>query len=691
VVISESYEIQYVSGNVQSFLQFNPGAMSTNILRQCKKDLEIILGQTIQRAIKTSESTYSAPRQLKNKENFELFRFLVHPMLHFKETHYLVIYESMAVEYQAITTEKVSNKEFENIQVSELQLELANTREHLKSYIEELETSNEEMQALNEELQSTNEELQSVNDELETSNEEIQSAHAKMQGAYKVLNEVNDLIRLKEKEMLKANAQLESILNNDSQGLILCNENFEILHFNQYAYNAIAGINGQKIKVKNGLLSYLPKQWVGDFIDLVKMSISSDIDSKKQLTIELKSGEKQHFIVSLSPVQSNLPEGPKITISLLNNTEEFQLNEHLDQMNKLLDQVSDVVKIGGWELDVKTLKITWTKGVYDIHQVGHAFQTDLNVSLDFYEDKDRLEMKRLINNTIKTGKSFEGSFNFRDALKNQMLVEVKGFPRFRNGEMQSVWGTIQDITETQVQQQQNETKNRELTRSNKELEEFAYIASHDLQEPLRMIYSFIEILEDQYKDSFDDDGKQYLGFITNGARRMQAMLSDLLVYSRVSDNHESFKLVNLDVLIKEVLINLETSIIAKKSMVDISELAAIKGVPSLLSRLFQNLIANSIKYNNRIPQISIWCEKSKKKENHISLYIKDNGIGIDSTHFQHIFGIFKRLHTEQEYPGSGIGLAICKRIMIKHDGDIEVLNSSNEGTVFHLDFIAYEQ
>jgi light-regulated signal transduction histidine kinase (bacteriophytochrome) len=203
-----------------------------------------------------------------------------------------------------------------------------------------------------------------------------------------------------------------------------------------------------------------------------------------------------------------------------------------------------------------------------------------------------------------------------------------------------------------------------------------------------MIYSFIEILEDQYKERFDEEGKQYLGFITNGAKRMQVMLDDLLSYSRINSNDEPVEMVNLNALISDVLINFEAVIRDTKTIVTLGELEVIKGVPSLLSRLFQNLLSNSIKYNRGIPEISIWSEK---KDNSISIFIKDNGIGIDTDQFEHIFGIFKRLHTLQEYPGSGIGLSVCKRIMIKHHGDIKVLASSKEGSVFHLEFITDEQ
>ena len=684
-VISENYEIKYVSGDVKSFLQFNPGSMSSNILKQCKKEIELVLSQTIHRSISSLESAHSAPRQLKNEDNFKLFRFVVHPMLHFKETHYLVIFESIEVDYQLISVEKLSEQDFENIRISELQLELDTTREHLQSYIEELETSNEEMQALNEEMQSTNEELQSLNEELETSNEELQSTNEEMQIAYQELRDVHELIKVKEKEMQIANDKLKSILDNDNQAFILCTEQFEILHHNRYADEMFKNFSKQKLSYQNGLLGCLPKEWVGDLIDILKRSIKEERNLSKQFSLRLDNGYYRHYLVSVNPILNSLSHGEsQLTIGILDNTELINLNEHLDHINKLLDQVSESVKIGGWELDINTNKTIWTNGVYDIHQVNHDYLTNLASGLKFYNDADQVEINSYINNTIKTGQPFSGVYNFTDAKSVEKIVQVKGFPRYQQGKIFSVWGTIQDITEQQKKSELHNKLNQSLINSNKELEDFAYVASHDLQEPLRMIYSFTEILEERYYETYDDEGKEYFSFISDGAKRMQAMLSDLLSYSRVNTSYDSFETVDLDTLLKEVLINFGQTITSSHAIVNFNKLGTVKGIPSLLSRLFQNLISNAIKYNKKTPQIDLSSEI--RNNNSVIVKIKDNGIGINSIHFDHIFGIFKRLHSAQEYPGSGIGLAICKRIMLKHHGDIWVESSSDYGSVFLLEF-----
>jgi two-component system CheB/CheR fusion protein len=667
IVINENLDIQYISGNVLGFLRSNPKEMFTNILSQCKEETEMILGQTIQKAIATSASAHSSPRQLKNKDKLALFRFRVHPMLDLKETSYLVIYECMEVDYQAVNTERVDTKEWENIRISELQLELDTSRKHFQGYIKELEASNEELQRTNAELQGANEKLNLADKEPRLTNK---------------------LIETREKKLAKANLQLETILNSDLQGFIMCNNDFDILHYNKYAYDTLKGLSAKVLNFKNGLIDCLPKEWVAGFVEIFQESITKGENFKKQFNIQLKNREKKYILVSFRPVTGNKEENNKhIVIRILDNTEEFTLTNKLKRTNKLLDQVSEVVKIGGWEMAVDTKLTTWTKVTYDIHKLEIDFPLEPNKALIFHDSIDQLEINRLINEVINTGNSLEGYFDFFDFFKNKKTVEIKAFPYYENGVITNVWGTIQDITQEQEQKKKNESLNEELLRSNIELKDFAYMASHDLQEPLRMITSFTDILDDEYAESFDDEGKQYLSFITNGAKRMQDMLSDILKYSLINTNDEPTEPVNLNVLINEVLINFNSIINAKQISIDVGELTAIKGVPSLLVRLFQNLISNAIKYNNGIPQISIWSENN---DNDLSIYIKDNGIGIDSTQFEHIFGIFKRLHSAQDYPGSGIGLAICMRIMNKHHGTIKVLSSSKDGSVFLLEFTKNE-
>jgi signal transduction histidine kinase/putative methionine-R-sulfoxide reductase with GAF domain len=224
---------------------------------------------------------------------------------------------------------------------------------------------------------------------------------------------------------------------------------------------------------------------------------------------------------------------------------------------------------------------------------------------------------------------------------------------------------------------------KELERSNKELEQFAYITSHDLREPLRMITSFLQLLERRYKDQLDDDANEFIEFAVDGAKRLDNMTYDLLEYSRISSQKREIKTIDFEDVLEEALINLKVPIDENNAVVTHDPLPAIKGDAELKVQLFQNIIGNSIKY--RSPQETPKIHISASKEHDQYLFsIKDNGIGMSSEHLEHIFTIFKRLHTHDEYEGTGIGLAIAQKIVHQQGGEIWAESEPGKGTTFYF-------
>lgn len=217
-----------------------------------------------------------------------------------------------------------------------------------------------------------------------------------------------------------------------------------------------------------------------------------------------------------------------------------------------------------------------------------------------------------------------------------------------------------------------------LKNSNLELEQFAYIASHDLQEPLRMIASFLGLLSNRYKDKLDSNAFEFIDFAIDGARRMQKMIQDLLEYSRIQTQGKKLKKVNTSQVLSQVMLNMQTYITEKGAIIINDNLPDVKGDESQLVRLFQNLISNAIKFcNDKTPQIFI----TAKMQNDEWLFsVKDNGIGIDPEYQEKVFLIFQRLHTREEYDGTGIGLAVCKRIVERHNGKIWFESEPGAGT-----------
>ena len=251
-------------------------------------------------------------------------------------------------------------------------------------------------------------------------------------------------------------------------------------------------------------------------------------------------------------------------------------------------------------------------------------------------------------------------------------------------------GAMKDITYQKEYEQsllnlthKLETFTKELQISNKELEQFAYVASHDLQEPLRMITSYLSLLEKKYDSVFDSKAKQYIYFAVDGAKRMRKIILDLLEYSRIGKHEDSLINLDLNEILRDVCVLQRKIIEEKKAIITSEHLPIIMGYRSPMIQLFQNLISNALKYSysDFAPAISI-SAKDLGVEWEVSF--KDNGIGIESEYFEKIFIIFQRLHNHEEYTGTGIGLAIVKKIIDNMDGSIRVESEVGKGSTFFI-------
>lgn len=239
------------------------------------------------------------------------------------------------------------------------------------------------------------------------------------------------------------------------------------------------------------------------------------------------------------------------------------------------------------------------------------------------------------------------------------------------------------IALTQAQMLEQESLQRqELARSNAELQQFAYIASHDLQEPLRMITSYLQLLERRYKDKLDADANDFIQYAVDGATRMRTLINDLLTYSRIGTRGRSFDVTNCNEVVAHAIANLKVAIEESDSVITYQDLPTLQADPIQLTQLFQNLISNAIKFRSEIPpQISI---KALREEDVWRFAIQDNGIGIDPQYTERIFVIFQRLNNRINYAGTGIGLAICKKIVERHGGKIWVQSELEKGATFYF-------
>ena len=241
---------------------------------------------------------------------------------------------------------------------------------------------------------------------------------------------------------------------------------------------------------------------------------------------------------------------------------------------------------------------------------------------------------------------------------------------------------VRDITERKKAEEILNLKLEELARSNEELEQFAYVSSHDLQEPLRMITSYLQLLQRRYQGKIDDKADKYIYFAVDGASRMQNLINDLLEFSRVTTRAREPEPTDSEFVLNQVLSNLEIYIKENKATVSHDSLPEVMADSTQLVQVFQNLIANGIKFHSEeAPKIHISAEK---KASEWVFSVQDNGIGIDPQYSEKIFEVFKRLHEKEEYPGTGIGLAICKKIVERHGGRIWVESELGKGSTFYF-------
>jgi len=262
---------------------------------------------------------------------------------------------------------------------------------------------------------------------------------------------------------------------------------------------------------------------------------------------------------------------------------------------------------------------------------------------------------------------------------DQTLLEVLG----------ALGSQIGQFIERDKAEKQLRQTTANLERSNTDLQQFAYVASHDLSEPLRMVISYLQLLRDRSKANLDSEAREFMEFAIDGAARMQALIKDLLAYSRVDLHSRSFERVDCEKAFDAAVANLKLAIEENKATVTRDALPQVKGDTVQLTQIFQNLIGNALKFHGPEPPRIHVSAQLKNEEWLFS--VRDNGIGIDPRDFERIFVIFQRLHTRQEYPGTGMGLAICKRIIERHGGRMWVESQSGKGSVFFFTLPRFEQ
>ena len=386
---------------------------------------------------------------------------------------------------------------------------------------------------------------------------------------------------------------------------------------------------------------------------------------------------------SAAPIRDEGGEVSGVVLVFRDQTAERAAHNALRESESRLTFALDATRLGAWELDL----LDHTMHRTPIHDRIFGYETLLpawtyEMFLDHVLPEDRPEVDRSFHAApaTQTGWNFECRIRRADG-KMRWIWVAGNHQRNEDGNVVRMAGIVQDITERKAHEEELRKTVEELARSNRDLEQFAYISSHDLQEPLRMVTGFGSLLRDHYQGRLDTTADQYIAFAVEGAERMQTLITGLLDYSRVGKK-ENPRLLNAEEPLQAALTNLKSAIDATGATVEAGPMPEVTADPMQLMQVFQNLIINAIKFHGEArPLVRI---SAIRLENEWQFSVQDNGIGIDPQYATRIFQVFQRLHTQEQYAGAGIGLAICKKIVESHGGRIWFDSKPGAGSTFHF-------
>jgi PAS domain S-box-containing protein len=465
------------------------------------------------------------------------------------------------------------------------------------------------------------------------------------------------------------------------------------------------------------IFGYTAAEVIGQHITLIVPS--ERLDEEYQILERLKKGERiDHFetkritkdkrildiSLTISPVKDS--SGRIIGASKIARdiTSQIKAEQRIRESEERLRLATEAAELGLWDVDLTTgLAVTSPQ-----HRkiIGYSKNEEWSVNrfMQRVHSEDRAIVEMAFDKSLHTGKlAYEVRLIRIDGAERWIRVNGTTIYDKKNIPVRLI-GTILDITEQREikydlekmvteRTQELVRTNQELEKSNHELEQFAYIASHDLQEPLRKIQTFADLVKDRLHDQAT--AERYFNKISSSAKRMSMLINDVLNYSRLTKTGEQFTDIDLNVVFKQVLQDFELLIEQKKAVISYSKLPVIKGIPLQISQLFSNLLSNSLKFTETVPEISVTCHQLlpveieshrdlKRTQAYAEIVFKDNGIGFEQEYAEQIFIIFQRLEHQKIYTGTGIGLALCKKIVDYHGGIISADSSKGQGAEFRI-------
>lgn len=839
VVINNQGDIKEAQGSLRLYMDIGKSGAANNVIQAANKEFTIEIRSLMNQSSSSGQSHTSRVIKFNLFDADRFVKLRITPIVYPSSNNqlYLLMFEAIEPDEGFMQFSKeLSQQNFEDYRIKELEEEVKMLREHLQTFTEELENTNEEMQAINEELQSANEELKSTNEELETSNEELQSANEELNTSNQELRFSNNSLIEKEEELKKErqisdqNALLyKTIAENLPNGTVgILNDKFEI------EYVAGRGLQLQNIKLKDVIGKVLPDLNPSEEERNKLRKVFKDTLAGTSASVEFSFLERTYSLKTV-PLEFENRLKPGIMFLTQDITEKIQ-NELLIRQNDqkfrtLAENIPTLcwmANADGWiywynsrwyEYTGTTEKQIEGWGWQSVHDpdvlpevmkkweesIKHGKFFEMTFPLKGYDGKFRPFLTRIFPVKDKDGKVLQWlgtntdisehqseseqleklvisrtkelvQLNDKLETRNNELIENKEFlqlvidssveyisvvdrklryimvnkalrkvlgnsdqsvigksmlelypemvntERYKallkalNGELSHIEKHLsyygpevfvdsyfipfgnkenpegivimsRDVTHINKVEMELERKNNELNRSNVNLEQFAFVASHDLKEPVRKIRTFASIIMTEDGTMESEKRKRYIEKIHSSAGRMLDMVDGLLSYSSLDKVEGKMQQVELESVFDHILNDLELVIKEKKAVIDISSLPTVDGIADMLYQLFLNLIKNSLKFSqdDKPPVVQVKAKTFKEGgEQFVEIIVKDNGIGFEQADADKIFGRFVRLHSKSNYEGTGLGLSICERIVDYHHGKISVKSKLNEGAEFSV-------
>ena len=693
VVVNQEMDILQFRGSTGLFLEPASGKATLNLLKMARPELVFELRNAVHKSGKSGQAVKKSGLPMTVKDKTYLVSIEIVPLKsEGEERLFLVLFTEHT---PSLLTDTQGNPA-KGKQLKQLETQLAALREDMRSVTEEQEASNEELQSANEEIVASNEELQSLNEELETGKEEMEATNEELQAT-------NQELQVSNQQLAELYAFSEAVFDTMGESFLVLDRDLRIKSANKTFYKTFQITEQETL----GKLIYMlgNRQWdIPKLRELLEDILPRD-NSFYGFEVEHKFpviGEKIMLLNAHKLIQHKSQR--ELIVLAIEDVTAHRRAQQLAAFQDMADNAPVMIWVAGLDKQCTFFNNTW------LEFSGRTLEEE--ISKGWAEGIHPDELARCLEiyaTNFDAHQKFELEYRRLRHDGEYRWLSVIGKPSFSN--LSAFTGFIGTCTDIHVQKMLNEELdtrvkerteeleevNGQLKRSNDELHQFAYVASHDLQEPLRKITTFANILQQRFRAGLPEAGIEHLDRMTAASKRMSLLIDDLLHFARTTRKEEEFVLTDLNEIYANVLPDFDLKISDSQAQITVGELPVIEAIPLQMTQMFRNLLSNALKFSvhRQPPVVTITSRLLDEAEvlQHIGRYasgqycelvFQDNGIGFDPAYAEQIFIIFKRLHDKQSYAGTGIGLALCRRIVVNHGGTIFAVGTPEHSAAFHV-------